>query len=44
MGLPADLEARDLWRKYMPDERIIPFDKKDNFWEMGATDRVDSCT
>ena len=32
LGLAADLEARDIWRKFLPDHRIIPCGCKDNFW------------
>ena len=33
-GLAPDLEARDLWLQYLPAERVLPFDKADNFWEV----------
>ena len=33
-GLPCDTEARDFWLKYLPPSRVLPFDKKANFWEM----------
>jgi len=43
-GVPCDNEARDLWLQYMPAERVIPFDAKDNFWEMGDTGPCGPCT
>lgn len=36
-GLPEDSEAYNEWLKYVPAERILKGNKKDNFWEMGDT-------
>lgn len=33
--IPADEEAHDLWLAYMPAERILRFDAKDNLWSAG---------
>ena len=36
--VPADNEARDLWIKMgAKPERVLPFGKKDNFWQMADT-------
>ncbi len=42
--LEKDNEAYDLWRKIVPENRIILGDKKDNFWEMGDQGPCGPCS
>lgn len=43
--LPRDDESFAEWRKWIKEEeRILLFDKKDNFWEMGDTGPCGPCT
>ncbi|CAL5323547.1 unnamed protein product [Camellia sinensis] len=43
-GLAADNDARDMWLKFLPPGRVLPFGCKDNFWEMGDTGPCGPCT
>lgn len=43
-GLPADEETLKFWKQWIPEERILPGSKKDNFWEMGNTGPCGPCT
>jgi alanyl-tRNA synthetase len=43
-GLPKDEEAYNEWKKVIAEDRILPGNKKDNFWEMGDTGPCGPCT
>lgn len=42
--ISPDFESRDLWKQYLPDERILPGNFKDNFWSAGDFGPCGPCT
>lgn len=44
LGLEPDIEARDFWLEHLPEDRVIPGNVKDNFWEMGDTGPCGPCS
>jgi len=43
-GLERDNEAAEIWSQFLPENRIINGNKKDNFWEMGDTGPCGPCS
>ena len=43
-GLSMDQEAFNFWKKWIPEERILMGNKKDNFWEMGKSGPCGPCS
>tara|TARA_B110000902_G_scaffold266771_1_gene356031 strand:+ start:7445 stop:10063 length:2619 start_codon:yes stop_codon:yes gene_type:complete len=43
-NLDMDTETYDLWKQFVPENRIIKGNKKDNFWEMGEQGPCGPCS
>ena len=43
-GLGLDEEARDNWLKFLPADRVLMGNRKDNFWEMGEQGPCGPCS
>src|SRR6266571_471269 len=43
-GIPRDEEAFDVWRKFVPPDRILELGGDDNFWQMGDTGPCGRCS
>ena len=43
-NLEKDIDAFNVWAKYLPEDRILNGNKEDNFWEMGETGPCGPCS
>ena len=43
-NLAFDQEAHDYWKRFIPEDRILNGNKKDNFWEMGEMGPCGPCS
>ena len=43
-GVPRDEEAYDVWRTFLPADRIGELGADDNFWQMGDTGPCGRCS
>ncbi len=44
LGLLPDMDARNIWLKFLPEDRILSGTLKDNFWEMGDSGPCGPCS
>src|SRR4051812_11533396 len=43
-NIPRDAEAYDIWRQFVPANRILELGSEDNFWQMGETGPCGRCS
>ncbi|HEY7170033.1 MAG TPA: alanine--tRNA ligase [Vicinamibacterales bacterium] len=43
-NIPRDSEAYEIWRQFVPAERILELGAEDNFWQMGDTGPCGRCS
>ncbi len=43
-NLEADNDAIEFWKEWVKEDRILLFDRKDNFWEMGEVGPCGPCS
>jgi alanyl-tRNA synthetase len=43
-GIPRDDEAYEVWRRFVPADRILELGIDDNFWQMGETGPCGRCS
>jgi len=40
----ADTEAKEFWLRFLPEDHVVPGNRKDNFWMMGDTGPCGPCS